>query len=1607
MPDSNDNGGDRISRRIMHRAGRARSQDAAAIERFAASFLAHIPAQDLADANPAALGDSLASLWEFARGRKRGRARVRAINPSPADHPWKAGGTIIEIVNDDMPFLLDSLRAELHRQGLTVHLDLHPVVDIAQGDPGKSSIPRPRGDGRHDSVIHFRVTEQTDRTALREVLAGLRQVLREVRSAVRDWLPMREQVVAAAAELGRHSSGVPEDEIAESKDFLRWLDNDNFTFLGYREYTVAGSGRKRRAVTAAGSGLGILRDDATPVFEGFGEAALPPNVLAASGRLPPIVVNKGDHRSRVHRAVHPDTVLVRKTDRAGRTVGQRLFVGLFTSVVYRQSIGSIPLIRRKIRGVAACSGLSLDSHDGKALAHILETLPRDELFQFDQDELHDTAMGILGLEARRSVDMFTRRDSFGRYVSCLVYLPRDRFETRLQQRVMNVLAAGFGGSVTADYVQISDDLHARMHIVIRTEPGAAFTRDVDEIKAEVVEACRAWSDDLAAELEQRHGEKAGAALFERYGDAFPAAWRDRYGASATVADIARFETVFDNGGIALDLLRLPGDADDRVHFKVFIREDALPLSDALPLLENMGFRVIDENPHKVVTNQGRTAWMHDFGMVASDGADIDIDALRDPFAEGFTQVWRNEVENDGFNALILSAGLHWRQVVVVRALCRYLRQTGMPFSESYMVETLIRNSGVTRNLVALFETMFEPGIPHRTRDRRSRELNNAVDEALDAIANPDEDRILRRLSNLIDCTLRTNFFVSGPDGGPLQRLSFKFDSMWIVDLPLPKPAREIFVYSPRVEGVHCRGGLIARGGLRWSDRREDFRTEILGLMKAQMTKNAVIVPEGAKGGFIVKQPPRDGGREALIAEGIACYKTYVRSLLDITDNLVAGKTVPPGNVVRRDGDDPYLVVAADKGTATFSDIANGVAAEYGFWLGDAFASGGSAGYDHKKMGITARGAWECVKRHFREIGLDTQSEDFTVVGVGDMSGDVFGNGMLQSRHIKLVGAFNHIHIFIDPDPDPAAAWKERNRLFRKPRSSWTDYDEKLISRGGGVFDRNAKEIDLAPEARKLFDLPEQGKVTPAQLILAMLQARVGLLWFGGIGTYVKASTESHMDVGDRANDAVRTDGRNLRCKVVGEGANLGVTQRGRIEYALGGGRINADFIDNSAGVASSDQEVNIKILLGEVMAAGGLDLPDRDQMLADMTDDVARHALMDNYRQSMALSHAEARATQTLDEHARFIRALERTGELDRAVECLPEDEEIAERAAHRQGLTRPEIAILLAYAKMALFKNLLASDVPDDPGLVRDIGLYFPPMLRKRYGERMPGHRLQRQITATYLANSLTNRVGPTFVETITMEKGVAPDRIVRAYLVCREVFGLPDLWNGIEELDNRIEAEVQTALHLAVLDLIGRATVWFATSAGESLDMATVEAFRPGIAALSAELERHMSKAMCMRTEQSAAQYAADGVPAKLARGVAQLDILYSGCDIVRIARDSDEPVGDAAQAYFQVGERFGFDSLREIADAIIPENEWQSAASAAIVDNLHNHQAKLTGVLIGAAGAAASLTGALGQWEQHRTHQVSRLRQVLGDIERSGSADLAMLSVAESHIRSLCAA
>ena len=1591
--------------RIVRALKRGKGKRGPTIDRFVRGFFANVSPQDCAEADPDAITGAVRSIWEFAQTRKPGGAKVRVFNPGKKEG-WNVGHTVVEIINDDMPFLVDSVTAELNHRNLTVHLVIHPILSVTRTAAGRLSAIYLNDDDSEttrESVMHVQITEQTDPAALKELQKSLSGVLEDVRAAVQDWRPMRVCLADVIAGLDLNTGTLPKEEIAETGDFLRWLENNNFTFLGYREYAIRKLGKKHTLSVIPDSGLGLLRDKSVDVFEGIGDGTVLPTDLAEFlQRSALTLINKADQRSTVHRGVHLDTIMIKKLDDAGKTVGQRLFVGLFTSTVYNQSVESIPVIRKKARRLVERAGFSPVSHDGKALIHIIESLPRDELFQIGERELREMAMGILHLQERQKVALFTRRDPFGRYVSCMVYVPRDRYDTRLRQRLQDVLEGGFGGSVTAFYTQLSDEVLARLHFIVKTEPGKSYPKRIPDIEADVIETARDWADDLALALAEAHGESRGVAYFNNYGTAFPAFYREWFSPAEAVRDIEKIERTVETGEISMTLYRHDDADGESVRFKVFNLDDPLPLSDVLPMLENMGLRVIDEIGHEVRPNDRNDVWIHDFGMVSRSGAAIDLESVRDAFEDTFERVWHGDIEDDGFNAMVISSAMTCRKIVVLRAYSKYLRQAGILFSESYMMETLARNSGIACDIIALFEEMFEPR--EDGAKRATTRIHRRLDAALDAVVNLDEDRILRRFLNLVDSTLRTNFYQLDADGNIKPYVSFKLDSGALDDLPLPRPSREIFVYSPRMEGVHLRGGDVARGGIRWSDRREDFRTEILGLMKAQMTKNAVIVPVGAKGGFVLKRPPTEGGREALQEEGIACYKMLIFGMLDITDNLSAGEVVPPAQVVRRDDDDPYLVVAADKGTATFSDIANGVARDYGFWLDDAFASGGSAGYDHKKMGITARGGWESVKRHFREIGINTQSDDFTVVGVGDMAGDVFGNGMLLSKHIKLIGAFNHLHIFVDPDPDPAASFRERERLFRLPRSSWTDYDAKLISRGGGLFERSAKSIKPSARVRELFGLTKES-VTPNELIRAMLLSEADLFWFGGIGTYIKASDESNSDVGDRVNDPLRINGREVRAKIIGEGANLGLTQLGRIEYALNGGRLNTDFIDNSAGVASSDFEVNIKILLNEVIADGKLDLPARNKLLVKMTKDVGKHVLMDNYRQSMALSLAEAQARGKISEAGRFIRSLERAGELNRAVEFLPDDEGLEERKSRKQGLSRPELAVLLAYAKMTLYDDLLASDVPDDPWLVRDIGLYFPPLLTEQYGDYLGRHRLRREISATYITNSLVNRAGPTFVNDLADETGAGPDRIARAYLICRRVFGLPEYWTAIEALDNVIPADMQTELNLDILGLIRRATIWFVEKGGRSLNVAdTVSSFEPGIAELAKSLDRHLSGSLAESVGRDTQSYVDRGVPERLARGVANLDVLFAGCDIVRIAQRGGEAVGETARTYYAIGDRFGFDWLRDAAAKISADNEWQSMAITAMVDDLYDQQARLTGLIIDTAGGANAIDAVLEAWESSRSHDVGRLAGALQDLRQAESIDLAMLTVATRYTRAL---
>jgi len=1599
---------DRVAERLRERLEASRFETA---ERFLRQFYANVPPDDILNEKPDNLYGAALALWNHGQSRALGACKVRVHNPKSEEQGWKSSHTIVEIINDDMPFLVDSVTAALGELGLEVYLIIHPIVRLVRDAGGKlTSLCQP-GEAREgavdESFMHIQISEQpADRS--QQIREKLEAVLADVRAAVEDWAEMRKRLRKIDARLKEAPPPLPEAEIAECVAFLEWMNDDHFTFLGYREYAFEGEGAAALARVLPDSGMGVLRDASVSVFDGLRNlGALPADVQDFLKQPILLRCSKSHLRSTVHRPVHMDTVAVKRFDAQGRVIGERLFIGLFTSVAYSRSPGSIPLLRQKIANVAQRAGFEPHSHDGKALLHILDTYPRDELFQIGETELLDTTMGILHLQERQRIALFLRRDPFERFVSCLVYVPRDRYDTALRHRFQDILAAALNGKVDVYTTNLGDAALARLHIIIRTTRGEIPEIDIAEIERDLVEAGRSWADLLKQALIEDRGEERGLRMLRRYARAFPASYQEHFNVQTAVFDISRIEEALRGGALAMNLYRPIEASEDVLRFKIFVAGEPVPLSDVLPMLECMGLKVISEIPYDMrPEGADRPIWMHDFAMRTEDGAAVDLGRIKEAFHEAYAKVWHAEMDNDGFNKLVLRAGLRAREVQILRAYCKYLRQARIPFSQSYMEQTLARNPKIARWLVDLFLARFAPGeLDAAAAEARATDILGKIEAALDEVSNLDEDRIIRRFLNCIESTLRTNFAQTGPDGGPKPHLSLKFDSRSLDELPLPRPFREIFVYSPRVEGIHLRFGMVARGGLRWSDRREDFRTEVLGLVKAQQVKNAVIVPVGSKGGFVVKHPPpAEAGREAWLEEGIACYKIFVAGLLDITDNLKGGEVVPPPDVIRRDGDDPYLVVAADKGTATFSDIANGVSEDFGFWLGDAFASGGSAGYDHKVMAITARGVWESVKRHFREIGKDIQSEDFTVAGVGDMSGDVFGNGMLLSKHIKLIGAFNHLYIFVDPDPDPERSWAERKRLFELPRSSWSDYDESLISKGGGIFDRKAKSIRISPEMKKLFDLSED-RLTPNKLVAALLRAKVELLWFGGIGTFIKARDETHQDADDRANDALRLDATELRCQVIGEGANLGMTQRARVEFAQGGGRLNTDSIDNSAGVDCSDHEVNIKILLGAVEAAGDMTRKQRNELLVRMTDEIAEQVLRDNYLQTQSITVSSAAGAHLLDRMARYMRALEKAGDLDRAIEYLPDDEVVAERFAKGLGMTRPELAVLMSYAKITLYDEILGSDLPDDPYMHRVLLNYFPHPLREAYDKQIAEHRLHREIIATVVTNEVVNRVGMTFIHEAREKTGMSPADIVRAYTISREIFAMDALFAGIEALDNKAPAALQATMLMECGRLIERGTVWFLRQGPHPLDInGQVESYGGHVARLSDDLEDLLAVADRNLLTEQCAEFRQRGAPDDLARDTARLSFLVPACDIVRLARVADLEVLEVGRAYFAIGARFGFDWLRRATGHLPSDGAWDKLAVNAIIDDLYGNQSELTSRVLEGLTELSAGDGAIDNWAEQRRPQVLRSEQLVAELQAGTTPDLAMLAVANRQLRSM---
>ena len=1568
---------------------KTRARDSDLLELFGRLYYAEVDPEELAARAAADLQGAAAAHLAFGKVFSGGKAKVRAYNPAREQHGWASTHTAIEIVNDDMPFLVDSVTMEVNSQGLKLHLVIHPVLRARRDPKGELlSVEKPGAspEGRLESFIHLEVDRQTDPAKLAQLEAGIARVLADVRAAVEDWKPMQGRLREVIAGLDAARSGVAQAELEEGRAFLEWLLKDNFTFLGCRRYEIATAGGEDVLRIVPGSGLGILRErPGETVSASF--ATLPAEARKRARVKELLLLTKANASSTVHRPGHLDYVGVKHFDAKGEVRGETRFLGLYTHTAYASNPTEVPLLRRKLAAVMERASLLPGGHSGKALASILERYPRDELLQIGADDLQRHAMAILQLGERQRLRLLVRHDAYGRFVTCLIFVPRERFNTELRQRFQRILTEAFNG-VSSDFdVDLSSAALGRILMRIRTGPGAMVgTPDLKALEGRLVEAMRRWEDDLLAALVERHGEERANALFRIYEKAFPGSYREEYSVREAVTDIEMIESLDPAVDLGMNLHRRADGRPGMLNFKIYRRGSSVPLSDSVPMLERLGVRVQYEHPHELEPAGAQAARVVDFGLVPAAGADVDIAKVRSAFHDAFLGMFSSTIEADSLNRLVLTAGLSAREVSVLRAYARYLRQGTSTFSLAYVEQALAAHPRIAALLVRLFFARFEG--PAKEREAI---LAGEISAALDEVQNLDEDRILRSFLAVIQATTRTNYFLGKP------YISFKLDPKRVPGLPEPRPMFEIWVYSPRVEGVHLRGGRVARGGLRWSDRMEDFRTEVLGLMKAQMVKNVVIVPVGAKGGFVVKRPPAE--REAFLKEGVACYQTFLRGLLDITDNLVGGKVVAPKGVVRHDNDDPYLVVAADKGTATFSDYANAIAQEYGFWLGDAFASGGSAGYDHKKMAITARGAWESVKRHFREMGVDTQSQDFIVAGIGDMSGDVFGNGMLLSRRIRLVAAFDHRHVFLDPAPEAGRSWQERKRLFDLPRSSWADYDTKLISKGGGVFARSAKSVPLSPEVQKVLGV-EAKTLTPTELIGAILKAPVDLLYNGGIGTYVKSSRQPHAEVGDRANDAIRVNGADLRCKVVAEGGNLGFTQLGRVEFARAGGRINTDAIDNSAGVSCSDHEVNIKILLG----AAALPLEERDKLLVQMTDEVAALVLRDNTFQTQSLSVSGVLAPSLLDPQERFIRHLEKTGRLNRALEFLPGDEEFAERRAEKLGLTSPERAVLLAYSKIALNDALVDSDVPDDPFISTALERYFPVPLRERFRGEIQAHPLRREIIATHVTNSMINRVGSTFVHRMQEETGAGAPDVVRAYLIVREAFGFVDLWRAVEALDGKVPDRVQTAILIDGGRLMVRGTLWFLRQRSHLADLTrSIGHFQAGAERIASALAEILPASEKAGFAAAAERLQKEGVPADLARRAAGSDTVFGVLDIVEVASSLKRDIDAVARAYFAIAGELEFPWLRAAIGMLAGDDHWHGLAKAALRDDLSSMLRAVTEDVL-RQDVQSAADGGLAAWKARNAVPYERFRQVLADLRSAESPDLAMLSVAMRELRNL---
>ncbi len=1542
---------------------------------------------------------ALLCLWDLLQKRSSDQTVVRVYNPNHEDHQWHCSHTVVEVLMDDMPFVVASVNIALASLGISIHQITHPVIQVERDKNGRLKRILPVGEtsktSRAEALIRLEVDHQPDTESLQEVREQLLKVLGDVRRSVDDWPAMRQQLQQAIDWSEDNALALEPKKNGEIIAFLRWLLDDRFLFLGFRYYDLSchrtDDGQPACTLNySQGSGLGILGE---PVSESQQSIELSPYLSQLSQQPELLALTKSTSRSTVQRPAHLDFVGVKKIDKKGNVLGEWRFFGLYASSAYGTPVDQVPLLREKTRQLVERAQLPANSHSGKALRHLLQHFPRDEMLQASYEQFEEIIFGMLESQERRQLRLFLRPDTYGRFISVLILVPRDHYDTTLRLRMEAILLEAFEGHSAENSVRLSEHNLAQVQFTIHCRNAHERDIDTDKLEARMVEAMASWSDRLQVALTEKLGEAAGNRLLHRFAHDLPAAYRDDVTPNRAVSDLQRLQDLQENQ-LSTYLYR-PLEDFHSLHLKVLGVGQNLALSDVLPILEQMGVRVLSARPYELRCNQGQAYWMLDFHLSVAGSFDPEDKHLKEQFQLTFTRTWQGKLENDGFNALVISAGLSWHQVVILRAICKYLLQLAVPHSQNYMMQTLANNPHICRLLVQLFEVRFDPHY-RQDRDKRSSTLTQQLDEALDGVDNLDEDRILRHYLSVIQAMLRTNFYQMNDAGEDKGYLSIKLDSERIPAAPLPRPKFEIFVYSPRVEGVHLRGGKVARGGLRWSDRREDFRTEVLGLVKAQLVKNSVIVPVGAKGGFVPKQLPT-GSREEVQKEVISCYQTFIRGLLDITDNREGEQIVPPVDVIRHDDDDPYLVVAADKGTATFSDIANSISLEYGFWLGDAFASGGANGYDHKKMGITARGAWESVKRNFLELGINVQTQPFSVVAVGDMAGDVFGNGMLLSPQIRLVAAFNHQHIFIDPTPDEASGWQERKRLFELPRSSWDDYNRELISKGGGIFQRSAKAISLSDEARKALNI-EARRLTPNELIHAILKAPVDLFWNGGIGTYAKASSESHDQVGDRANDALRVNGNELGARVVGEGGNLGLTQLARIEYARNGGIVNSDAIDNAGGVDSSDHEVNLKILLDREVASQDLTGKQRNNLLASMTDEVASLVLRHNYLQSQILSICDMQAASRINDHRRLIHVLEQEGRLKRKLEFLPGDEQLEELVRNGEGLARPEIAVLMAYSKLRLFDQLIEDGIGDDPDLTRELPGYFPAAIREQYGDKLQQHPLAQEVVATHITNLVNNRGGSTYVSYLQEETRCQALDAVRAFFAAREILAIEPLWDALEAREAELDDGIFRQLMIRIQDLLERTALWLLRNHSQPLSVQSlVSNYRDDVGqlleaqlALFGEQEQQQRQGEQQRLLEA-------GLDEALARRFASLDRDYYCLEIVRLTRKYGQQALTAAHTYYRLENLLGLNELRIRIHALPDKDIWQRKARASLADELDSALARTNARLLGAGDEQIDVEERIDQWHREQQQVLEHFRLTCDEIASVERPNLAMLSVA----------